>query len=102
MPKQVLTRNAPQDTDAANLDLDWQCDHYDPTQPRHSFFAIRGGVVAFFCNFSFDHERKCSSAGRRRESGLITQKCDWYRPGFTTSLQDSTKYGYSSKDSFCQ
>ena len=82
-------------------DLDWQCDHYDPTQPRHNFFSMRGDVVACFCNFSYSHECKCSSATRSHDSGLVTQKCDWYRPGFTTYLQDSTRYGYSGKDSFC-
>ncbi|KAF3040369.1 hypothetical protein E8E11_000187 [Didymella keratinophila] len=40
------------DTDAANADFDWQCDHYDPTPPRHNFYSIRGSTLEDHANSS--------------------------------------------------
>lgn len=41
------------DLDAANADLDSQCDAVNEAVPgHHNFYAIRGGAVAYFCNWN--------------------------------------------------
>lgn len=95
------------DTDAANADLDRQCGKGTWVGGRQNYYAIRGNVVAFFCNFNnaLSGSRRCFDWKRGQESAAITKKCGLYNSGWTRTEvtgTDNYSYGYDSAQShFC-
>lgn len=93
----------PEDTDAANADLDRQCGNGGWIGGGYNFYAIRGGTVAFVCNFGYfyDHHQ-CYEEKRAKSSKVITEFCGSYNSGWINYEYGWISYGYDSTASdFC-
>lgn len=91
------------DTDAANADLDRQCGNGVLIGGGYNFYAIRGGTVAFVCNFGYfyDHHR-CYEDTRVQSSKVITEFCGPYNSGWINYEYGWMSYGYDATASdFC-
>lgn len=92
----------PADTDAANADLDGQCNGAAGTfvPGEHNFYAFSGGTVAFFCNF--DDDSRCDAVTRRGFSLAITGICGSYHAGEVKIKDKDISYGYDHASAkFC-
>lgn len=90
------------DTDAANAELDDQCNGADGVfvPKKHNFYAFSGGTVAFFCNLGDD--TRCDAVTRAGFSLAVTGICGSYRAGWGTIPEQDISYGYDHASAkFC-
>lgn len=87
-----------EDKDAVNADLDRQCGNGVLIGGGYNFYAIRGGTVAFVCNFRYfyDHHR-CYEDTRVQSSKVITEFCGPYNSGWINYEYGWMSYGYAPR-----
>ncbi|KAH8698705.1 hypothetical protein BGW36DRAFT_426397 [Talaromyces proteolyticus] len=96
----------PQDTDAANKNIDDQCGAggdlaSGKTQNGRDFYGVSGDVVAYVCNLSAS-PGTCYSSERVDSSSKITDQCGKYQSGEDVVPDRQLTYGYRTKDAkFC-
>lgn len=86
--------------DAANSDLDHQCDIGTAVWANQNIYSIRGCTVAYFCNTS-GYKMGCSSYARGQFSLSITNKCGRYHPGwgrYVGGAMYEIQYSYGYED----
>lgn len=90
-------------TDAANADIDRQCGDGAYVGGGLTFYAIRGDVVAFYCNFRTGSSDggSCTASLRQEYSRDITNACGWYNSGWYTYFNNFYSYGYDRGRCFC-
>jgi hypothetical protein len=87
----------PEDTDAANADLFEQCGNGELIPGAHNFYAIRGTVVAFVCNFSgWWKPRTCFKAKAIESTLMIKEHCGAYNAGWADWNGGKISYGYDT------
>ncbi|KAF2186593.1 hypothetical protein K469DRAFT_141868 [Zopfia rhizophila CBS 207.26] len=89
-------------TDAVNADIDRQCGNGAQVGSGLTYYAIRGDVVAFFCNFRSGFASTCTARERQQYSGQITNACGWYNSGWYTYFNNYWSYGYDRGRCFCE
>lgn len=92
-----------EDTDGANADIDRQCGNGGLIGGGYNFYAIRGGTVAFVCNFGHWYEQhRCYEERRLRSGKMITDFCGLYNSGWADFEYGWISYGYDTTASdFC-
>lgn len=89
------------DADAANADIDRQCGPGAMIASGYNFYAIRGDVVSYICNQSWDNQF-CEAGTRDHLYRMMAVYCGSYIPGEVAIPWKRLSYGYNfAKSKFC-